>query len=143
MPPHIVQLAPPLKLMARAIFERTMAEVDVGRAVRRNLSVNASKIQVGSACFDLADLAEIVIVAIGKAAAPMYEAAAAVLQEAPGFRMPVEAMVVSPSAPRQGAGPVSYFAGAHPCLTRARARRRGRSSTASGARMPGRWCSSW
>lgn len=70
-----------LRATARLIFERTLAAIDVETVVRRNLTLNGTRLQAGATCCDLAQFARVIVIAIGKASVSMARAAESVLGE--------------------------------------------------------------
>lgn len=102
---------PTLRRAAREIFDAALTEVDAGRAVRRAVGVDGSRLRVFETEFDLREGAkEIYCVAIGKAATQM----AAALEEQLGERI-VEGVVSAPPA-EVAALPARWrvYAGGHP-----------------------------
>jgi hydroxypyruvate reductase len=65
---------------AREILAETLRQVDVRSVVQKHIDCGAGVLRLGSQSVPLAELDEIVIVAIGKAALPMYEATVAELR---------------------------------------------------------------
>jgi glycerate 2-kinase len=88
--------------------------VDVRVAVSRNLRVEGPVLHVGSTTFDLHGVRHVVLIAMGKAGTPMYEAAAAALRTAEWMAERLDAIVVSPTRPQEVFGALSYFEGSHP-----------------------------
>ncbi|HVG27486.1 MAG TPA: DUF4147 domain-containing protein, partial [Acidobacteriaceae bacterium] len=97
--------------LIRSIFRRTLDQVDVAAAVQRQLRLRGSALEIASETVSLADLNTILIVAVGKAAAPMCEGAVRALRDAP---VALEAIVVAPQPPRDPIPALTFFPGAHP-----------------------------
>lgn len=97
---------------ARAIYAEALRAVDVHAAVRRNIRLTANTLLIGPATVPLSALDRILIVALGKAAVPMYEAAAEVLADA----LPHEALIVAPpeTLPTSSSPHARFLPGAHP-----------------------------
>jgi glycerate 2-kinase len=100
-----------LSEQAREIFAAAMRAVDVRAVVRSNVQPGSGTLRLGTATMELADVDRVLIVAIGKAAVPMYEAAAESLRSVAGIS--VEAIVVSPE-PKASSASVLFLAGTHP-----------------------------
>lgn len=107
-----------LRGAARRIFARALREIDVGEAVRRNLVFEGMRLRVGEETFEFAEFTQLMVVAVGKAAAPMAEAAVEAMRTRLAFAQTLLTIVVGPIAPDWG-GPVKpgerlYFSGSHP-----------------------------
>jgi hydroxypyruvate reductase len=97
----------------RQIFDGTLRKVDVGAAVMRAMQVDASALTIAGYCCELTKVDRVLLIAVGKAGASMYEAAyRAVLEGACGLI--VDGAVVAPYAPRKSAAGMRFFRGAHP-----------------------------
>src|SRR5271154_1190798 len=64
-----------LSQQARAAFAEATRSIDLGRAVQQHLHCNATTLILGEANVPLRELDQILVLAIGKAAVPMYHAA--------------------------------------------------------------------
>ena len=94
-----------------------MAAVNVRDAVLREISVQAGMLTLAGSSIALRDVDRVLIVALGKAAVPMYAAAAQQLKA-----IPCQAIVVAPAETLPTAAdlpetPVAYLPGAHPTPT--------------------------
>jgi len=100
-----------LRHAAREIFAETLKRVEVRSCVRERIICDATTLTVDGVAASLAEIEELLIVAVGKAAMAMYEGAEDALQAATALR--VGAIVV---APKQFEARVrgEFFAGAHP-----------------------------
>ena len=76
----------------RAIFHGTMQAVDVSAAVQRAIRCYGSSLHIANFECNLKEVNRILIIAIGKSATPMYEAAVVALRH----RLEVEAVLGSP-----------------------------------------------
>lgn len=103
-----------LKAEAEALFRAAMHYADVRAAVVRNLRVDGAQLLVHNRTIDLGMFREVIVIAIGKAATPMYEAAVAVFQRAAWPPERLRAITVSPLRPEFTFGNLTFFAGAHP-----------------------------
>lgn len=107
--------------VARAIFARALQAVDVGAAVRRHIQRQGDMLMLAGRPVSLGDIDRVLVIAMGKAAVPMYRAAAEGLD---GFRH--QAVVVAPvetlpalsgrgETPRAGTrSGVMFLTGPHP-----------------------------
>jgi hydroxypyruvate reductase len=84
-----------LEQQARNIYAAAMRAVDVRTAVQRSISHNATSLTLGETTIPLAALDKLFIIAVGKAAVPMHEAAAAALPNS----LSCKAVVISPEPP--------------------------------------------
>jgi hydroxypyruvate reductase len=84
-----------LEQQARNIYAAAMRAVDVRASVQRSLAHSATSLTLGDTTIPLADLDNLIIIAVGKAAVPMHEAAAHAL---PGS-LACKAVVISPEPP--------------------------------------------
>ncbi len=104
-----------LRNAARAIFRQALQAVDVDAAVRREVLVGGGTLTLAGRSLPLADVDEVVIVALGKAAVAMYRASAEAL-----CGVPCRAIVVAPSEtlPKErGDSAAEFLPGAHPTPT--------------------------
>ncbi|MES2392782.1 MAG: glycerate-2-kinase family protein, partial [Acidobacteriota bacterium] len=98
---------------ARVIFTEALAAVDIPSAIRRHLSLNAETLTLHNISTPIANLDALQIIAIGKAAVPMYQAAAEALAS-----IPHRAVVISPEPP-PSTPIVQHLLGPHPSPTAA------------------------
>lgn len=99
-----------LKQIARHIFHRTLAAIDIPRAVERRLARNGSVICYGEKSLNLRDFKSIRVVAFGKASFAMTEGLLAAL--APEFR--ATGVLSIPSQPPHELPGIRIFTGGHP-----------------------------
>ena len=81
--------------LLRAIARDAVAACDAGRAVRRAVTVKPGVVLVAGRPLRATSTARIVVLSVGKAAVPMYEAFLARLAES-GTRRPVAGLVIAP-----------------------------------------------
>jgi glycerate 2-kinase len=96
---------------ARAIFAEALRRVDVGSAVRKWVGCDGEAIRLGDGIVPLAEIDRLVVVAMGKAAGPMYNAAEEALRNAGDFAF--DGLVIAPGPPQ----PVArgfFYEGVHP-----------------------------
>lgn len=103
-----------LKQEARRIFSASLQLLDVRVAMHRSLRINGTNLYAADTSYDLSATREIVIVAIGKAATPMYEAAAEIVQLSGWPPADIVSVVVSPAPPQNQFGNLTFFLGQHP-----------------------------
>jgi hydroxypyruvate reductase len=89
-----------------------MLAVDVRRAVSSRIVVDGEKITLGPTTLRRADFDRLLIVAVGKAALPMYQAAAISLGDA--GRLLLDAVVVAPGVASSSEARITLLPGAHP-----------------------------
>jgi glycerate 2-kinase len=99
---------------ARAIFAEALRAVDVRAAVQRHLAVNTATLTLGASHVAREAVDELLIVAIGKAAVPMYQAAA----EALAPHITHRAVIISPK-PLPSNPEARHLLGPHPSPTAA------------------------
>ena len=98
-----------LRGVARQIFQNTMQAVDVRNAVKQQVSADAETLRLGAHTLRRSEVESVLVIAIGKAAVPMFEAAAERLQ---GVRM--EAVVVAPRETFPEERSALFLVGEHP-----------------------------
>ncbi|HWZ50674.1 MAG TPA: DUF4147 domain-containing protein [Granulicella sp.] len=104
-----------LSQQARAIFSDAMRRVDIRRAMQQHLDCDGEQISLADATIPLHELDQILVLAVGKAAVPMYQAAHEVLRRA--SQLPRHAIVIAPEipeAPQEEIADGSFFPGPHP-----------------------------
>ncbi|MGD0841246.1 MAG: DUF4147 domain-containing protein [Candidatus Acidiferrales bacterium] len=99
-----------LKHIARTIFRRTLAAIDIPAAFERKLARSGASIACGDDRFDLSRFERIRAVAIGKAAVAMARGLAGAL--APDFR--AEGILVAPQLPAEPVPGFRGIAAGHP-----------------------------
>ncbi len=100
-----------LSEQARTIFAETMRRIDVRHAVQQSIQYNRETLTLGTSTVGLRDLDEVLIIAIGKAAAPMYLAAEESLRST---GVPLSAVVVAPQSHAQSLPHKIFLPGSHP-----------------------------
>lgn len=97
--------------IARNIFLEALQSVDVRSAVQREIIVNDDTLTIAEKTVPRKHIQRVLIIAIGKAATPMYQAAAAALKN-----IHRQAIVIAPEATRTTVEG-HFFAGTHPLPT--------------------------
>jgi hydroxypyruvate reductase len=98
-----------LRAAARRIFRKTLQTVDVRDAVRQQVSADETTLRLGTKTLPRAEVDSVIVIAVGKAAVPMFEAAAEKLRG-----MPLRAIVVGPRETLPADGPAHFLVGEHP-----------------------------
>jgi hydroxypyruvate reductase len=101
-----------LSTEARAIFAQALQRVDVGSAVRRQIRCDGKILRLGDGNVSLSEIDRLVVVAMGKAASPMYAAAEEALRDSGSLR--IEGIIVAPGPPLQAVKRGTFYEGAHP-----------------------------
>lgn len=107
-----------LRYAARAIFTSTLHAVDVGLAVRRRVLKQGDTLILAGKTVALSEVDRVIVIAMGKAAVPMYRAAAQALQG-----VAHEAVVIGPretlptTLDTDGSSQTLFLPGTHPTPT--------------------------
>jgi glycerate 2-kinase len=101
-----------LSQQARAIFAEAMRQVDVGRVTQRHLQCDGVTLTLGEVAIPLGELDQLLILALGKAAVPMYQAAHKALHRA--SQLDRHALVIAPAAPPEKMPDAVFLRGPHP-----------------------------
>ncbi len=102
------------KVQARQFFDQALRHADVRQAVLRNFRIEGSQLLSAGTSFNLPKIQDIILIAIGKAATPMYEAVVHVLRNAAWPPQRLVSVVVSPQSPAEPFGTLLFFQGSHP-----------------------------
>jgi glycerate 2-kinase len=98
-----------LKEVARRIFQKTLAAIDIPATMRRKLRREGSLIHCSDAVVDLRVFETVRIVAIGKAAHAMVDGLTELLPE-----VALEGVVAAPTVPARAVRGMKYFVAGHP-----------------------------
>jgi len=98
------------KQLARRIFLRTLESLDIAESISRVVRVADGVFWCGGRQYDLQRLAEMRVIAVGKAAHAMLEGFLAMVPQG----VAVTGMVSAPTAARQTREGIQYFVGGHP-----------------------------
>jgi glycerate 2-kinase len=98
------------KLLARQIFLRTLEALDVADCVSRCVICTDRVLHCASAKYDLREVSDLRVIAVGKAAHAMLDGLIAVLP----LDINITGIVSAPLAPRKNQPGLRYFAGGHP-----------------------------
>ncbi len=99
-----------LKKLARLIFLKTLAAIDIPATMQRKLRRQGTRLLCDGTTIDLRKFGKLRVVAIGKAAHAMVDGLALVLT--PFVRL--EGVVSAPTAPPRPAAGMKYFVAGHP-----------------------------
>ena len=106
-----------LRHAGQAIFSEALRAVDVRAAVRAQVSLQSDLLTLGGRALQLSEVDRVLVVAIGKAAVPMYQAASEQMRG-----VPQGAVIVAPEStlptPRCGDDTAVFLPGAHPTPTK-------------------------
>jgi len=98
------------KQVARAIFQNTLATIDIPATIERKLALDHSRLLLPCATMDLRDISRFVLIAIGKAAHSMVSGLTALFPAHLRF----EGIVVAPTTSSVAHPALRYFKGGHP-----------------------------
>ena len=101
----------PDKALLREIFLTALRAVDVRATVTRHINFNPTNLTIGPHTCPLADIDQITLLAMGKAATPMLEAA---LQALNPTNIPTDALLIAPSPPSTLPAGTTFYLGPHP-----------------------------
>jgi glycerate 2-kinase len=99
---------------AKGIFLDTLGHLSIEEAMRTRVHNQGETLHVGEFAYDLRDFDRVVVISIGKAAAPMWDALRPQLEPAMQRGQAVEAIVVGSTRPREEDRRVQFFPGSHP-----------------------------
>lgn len=114
---QIISGQEPLHPLARAIFAQALADCSIDRAFAQRMSVETvadgtTRLLLGDSIVDLAHVAQVRIIAIGKAARTMLDA---LLPRLPlSGSCDVQGVLIAPAPPAQLPRGFQFFAGGHP-----------------------------
>lgn len=98
------------KQLARQIFQQTLTSIDIPRVMERKLELIGSRLLLPDASVDFAEVSQVFVVAIGKAAHAMVTGLQSILP--PG--LPVKGVVAAPTQPTAPMQGLDYFLAGHP-----------------------------
>jgi glycerate 2-kinase len=99
----------PDKTLLREIFLTALRSVDVHFTVTRHITATPTTLTIGPYTTPISQIENIAIIAIGKAAAPMAEAAQAALTN-----LPQDTLIIAPTPPTNPPPNTTYYPGPHP-----------------------------
>jgi len=96
------------------LFLQTLSRTSVAANMRRRLSCSASTLHVGDESYSLRDFPRVVVVGIGKAAVPMFEALRSLIEPELSSQQTIEGVIVGTAQLQGGHFQVQHFLGSHP-----------------------------
>jgi glycerate 2-kinase len=99
---------------AKELFLDTLHHLSVAEAMRTRVHCKSETLQVGELVYDLQKFHRVVVISIGKAAAPMADLLLPLLEPALKRDQAIEAIVVGSTQPSKADPRVRFFAGSHP-----------------------------
>ncbi|HEY0306770.1 MAG TPA: DUF4147 domain-containing protein [Acidobacteriaceae bacterium] len=103
-----------MRLQLRQIFAETMEQVQVTKALQHAVRCVNGVLRIGELQYTLADFDRIVVVSIGKAAVPMCDYFAQMLQPELAKRQQLEGVIVGSELLHRTPAKIRYFHGSHP-----------------------------
>jgi glycerate 2-kinase len=99
---------------AEGIFLDTLHHLRIEEVMRTRVHYQGETLHIGELAYDLQDFHRVVVISIGKAAAPMWDALRHELEPALKRGQPIEAIVVGSTVPQEKGHRVRFFPGSHP-----------------------------
>jgi hydroxypyruvate reductase len=99
---------------AKNLFLDTLHHLSIAEAMRTRVRCQNDTLQVGERIYDLRKFDRVVVISIGKAAAPMADLLLPLLEPALKRDQMIEAIVVGSTKPLRSDDRVRFFAGSHP-----------------------------
>src|SRR5258706_2854478 len=103
---------------AKGIFLDTLHHLRIEEAMRTRVHYQRETLHVGESAYDLRAFHRVVVISIGKAAAPMWDALRPGLEPALLRGQAIEAIVVGATIPQEKDRRVRFFPGSHPLPNR-------------------------
>jgi glycerate 2-kinase len=99
---------------AQDFFLDTLHHLRVAEVMRTRVHVQHETLHIGELAYDLQNFHHVVVIAIGKAAASMWDSLLPMLERTLKRRQLLEAVVVGSTTPQTEASGVQFFPGSHP-----------------------------
>jgi glycerate 2-kinase len=99
---------------AKDLFLDTLHHLSIAEAMQTHVRGQGETLQVGNLAYDLRKFDRVVVISIGKAAAPMADLLWPLLQPVLKRDQTIEAIVVGSTRPLESDPRVRFFAGSHP-----------------------------
>src|SRR5260370_3666784 len=99
---------------AKGIFLDTLHHLRIEEVMRTRVRYQGETLDIGEFAYDLRDFHRVVVISMGKAAAPMWDALRRELEPALQRAQPIEAIVVGSTRPQEKDHRVRFFPGSHP-----------------------------
>jgi glycerate 2-kinase len=102
---------------AKGIFLDTLHHLRIEEVMRTRVHYQGESLHIGELTYDLQGFHRVVVISMGKAAAPMWDALRGELEPALKRGQPIEAIVVGSTMPQEKGHRVRFFPGSHPLPT--------------------------
>jgi len=99
---------------ARDLFLDTLHHLRIADVIQTRVRHQGETLHIGELTYELQDFHRVVVIAIGKAAAPMWDALLPMLEPALKRGQEIKAIVVGSVLPQRGDSRVRFFPGSHP-----------------------------
>ncbi len=99
---------------AKELFLDTLDHLRIADVMRARVRRQGERLHIGDLGYDLKDYDRVVVIAIGKAATPMWETLLPALEPALKQNQTIEAVVVGTTKPQEKDPRVQFFLGSHP-----------------------------
>jgi hydroxypyruvate reductase len=99
---------------AKDIFLDTLHHLRMGEVMRTRVHYEGETLYIGGLTYELQDFHRVVVISIGKAAAPMWDALRGELEPALKRGQTIDAIVVGATMPQKKDHRVRFFPGSHP-----------------------------
>src|SRR5437879_11744948 len=86
---------------AKGIFLDTLHHLKIAEVMRTRVHYQGETLHIGELAYDLQDFHRVVVISMGKAAAPMWDALRPELESALNRGQPIEAVVIGDTMPQQ------------------------------------------
>ena len=103
-----------LAKMAKDIFLETLRHLRVADVMRTRVHRHDETLHVGEQVYDLQNFHRVVVISIGKASTPMWDALSLELNSALKRGQALEVIVIGPTMPQTGNCKILFFPGSHP-----------------------------
>jgi glycerate 2-kinase len=103
-----------LRKTAKGIFLDTLHHLRIEEVMRTRVHYQGETLHIGELAYNLQDFHRVVVISMGKAAAPMWDALRLELEPALKRGQPIEAIVVGSTMPQEKDHRVRFFPGSHP-----------------------------
>jgi hydroxypyruvate reductase len=103
-----------LAKIAKDIFLETLRHLRVADIMRTRVHHQDATLHVGELTYDLENFHRVVVISIGKASAPMWDALSLELNRALKRSQRLEAIVIGSTMPQTETGKILFFPGSHP-----------------------------
>jgi glycerate 2-kinase len=100
--------------VATDLFLDTLRRLRIEDVVRSRIHLCDESLHIGELTYDLRNFKRVVVIAVGKAAIPMWDAVLPVLEPALKPGQPLEAIVIGSTMPADEDHRVRFFLGSHP-----------------------------